>query len=224
MNLSNWEAYIRAVIPAATPQSVSTVMLDQILNSGVRDIVKKSKCLKANKKFDVIAGQGAYSLLSVIPDYLISDKSGLFWNNGTEYTQVFAKTLEWLDNFYPNWRSLSNGNPQFYSIDGDILTVVLTPSVTLSNGFWMYYIPLPIDMASGNDFPFVGSSHERLRLRIFDEALEAFCRWKISPILSKDGEDKTQIIYKATLDESIDLFNEKPDLTSGSKMKVPNIC
>lgn len=199
-------------------------MILQILNSGVLDITKKSKCLKANKQFNVVAGQGQYSLTTVIGNFLIADDSGLFWNNGTEFTEVYPKTLKYFDNFYPNWRSLSPGNPQDYSIDGDIITVVLTPNTSLANGFWLYYVPMSVDMVNSNDFPFVGSGNEIPRLRIFDEALEAYCRWKISPILNKDGNDQTQIIYKSTLDEAVDLYNQRPDLVSEAKMRVPNVC
>lgn len=224
MNLGLWQAYIRAVIPAATVSSVPSSMILQILNSGIFDITKKSKCLKTNNQFDVVSGQGKYTLTTVLGNYLVADKSGLFWNNGTEFTEVYPKTLKWLDNFYPNWRSLSNGNPKFYTIDEDTLTVVLTPNVSLAKGFWFYYTPTPVDMVNAVDFPFVGSGNEILRLRIFDEALEAYCRWKISPILSKDQQDQTQIIYKSTLDEAIDLYNQRPDIVSEGKMRVPSIC
>jgi hypothetical protein len=88
---------------------------------------------------------------------------------------------------------LSHGNPQFYAIDETILTVVLTPNTSLVNGFWFYYTPMSTDMVNSGDFPFVGSASEIRRLRIFDEALEAYCRWKISPILNKDHKTKHKL-------------------------------
>ena len=129
-----------------------------------------------------------------------------------------------MDNEYPNWRSLSPGNPQLYASEETILTVVLTPNTSLVNGFWFYYTPMSTDMVNSGDYPFVGSSNEIRRLRIFDEALEAYARWKISPMLNKDGQDQTQIIYKATLDEAAKLWDMRPDIFSEAKMRVPNVC
>ena len=192
--------------------------------SGALDITKKTLCLRANKQFNVVAGQGQYDLNSVLGNYLTPDKSGLFWNNGTQFTEIYPRTLKWLDNFYPNWRSLSQGNPQFYSIDENILTVVLTPNTSLTNGFWFYYTPMSTDMVNATDYPFVGSANEILRLRIFDESLEAYARWKISPILNKDQQDQTQIIYKSTLDEAAMLWDKRPDIFSEARLRAPNVC
>ena len=213
-----------AVIPAATVSAVPAATITQILNSGALDITKKTLCLKKNQQFNVVSGQGQYDLNSILGDFLIPDKSGLWWNNGTEFTQVYSRTLKELDNEYPNWRSLSPGNPQFYSIDENILTTVFTPNTSLANGFWLYYTPMSTDMVNSGDFPFVGSANEIKRLRIFDESLEAYCRWKISPMLSKDGQDQTQIIYKATLDDAKALFEQRPDIFSEAKMRVSNVC
>jgi hypothetical protein len=224
MNLSSWQSYIRAVIPAATISSVPAAMITQILNSGALDITKKTLCLRTNQQFNVVAGQNEYDLNALLGNYLTPDKSGLFWNNGTQFTEIYPKTLKWLDNFYPNWRSLSQGNPQFYSIDENILTVVLTPNTSLVNGFWFYYTPMSTDMVNSGDFPFVGSASEIRRLRIFDEALEAYCRWKINPALNKDGQDQGQIIYKSTLDEAAMLWDKRPDVFSEARMRVPNVC
>jgi len=224
MNFSSWQSYIRAVIPAATISSVPAAMITQILNSGALDITKKTLCLKKNQKFNVVSGQGQYDLNTILGDYLTPDKSGLYWNNGTEFTEVFPRTTKELDNEYPNWRSLSPGNPQFYSIDENILTVVLTPNTSLVNGFWFYYTPMSTDMVNTGDFPFVGSASEIRRLRIFDEALEAYCRWKISPMLNKDGNDLTMAVYNATLKQASDLWSTRPDIFSESKLRVPNVC
>ena len=224
MNLSSWKSYIRAVIPAATISSVPDAMITQILNSGALDITKKTLCLKKNQQFNVVSGQGQYDLNAILGDYLTPDKSGLYWNNGTEFTEVFPRTTKELDNEYPNWRSLSPGNPQFYAIEETILTVVLTPNTSLTNGFWFYYTPMSTDMVNSSDFPFVGSASEIRRLRIFDEALEAYARWKISPILNKDQQDITQQIYSSTLKEAGDLWDKRPDVFSESKMRVPNVC
>ena len=224
MNLSSWKSYLRAVIPAATISSVPDAMLTQVLNSGALDIAKKTLCLKKNQQFNVVAGQGQYDLNAILGDYLTPDKSGLYWNNGTEFTEVFPKTTKQLDNEYPNWRILSPGNPQFYAIEETILTVVLTPNTSLVNGFWFYYTPMSTDMVNSGDFPFVGSANEIRRLRIFDESLEAYCRWKISPMLNKDGQDQTQVIYKATLDEATGLWDKRPDIFSEAKLRVPNVC
>ena len=67
-------------------------MITQILNSGALDITKKTLCLKKNQQFNVVCWTERHMILMLLlGDYLTPDKSGLYWNNGTEFTEVYPK-------------------------------------------------------------------------------------------------------------------------------------
>jgi hypothetical protein len=215
----------RATIPGAKPNVIDDTTLILLLNNATTDIVVNTKCLPTNKKFNVVASQQTYSLTSAIGNFLLPDKSGLWWNNGTQFTQLYAKTLKWLDRNYGNWRSLDVGNPIYYTIDGDLITVVQTPNTSLASGFWLYYIAAPTFMASPGDFPFVGNAVEQPRLRVFDEAIMKYAKWKISPMINQDTQqDMTKLDYDAELLSKKKIFHERPDVVSEAKMQGPNVC
>ena len=220
MTLENFIKRVRQSIPTATAQVADDVDIIAVLNQGVIDVTSQSGCLKSNKKFDVVSGQSEYVLSSVIGDYLNVDKSGLWWNNGTDFREVYPRTLEALDQQIPNWRTLTDGDPRWYSIDGDIITIVQTPSTSLTQGFWLYYIKSPVAMANPTDNSFVGSGIALPQLSIFDEAIIRYAVWKISPMLTKDTLlDITEQAYLKELARQINNYNNRRDLGSDAKFR-----
>ena len=211
MILTNLRALTRAMIPSAKLQVVDNTTLDLILNEGVKDIAAYTICLKSNKKFNVTAGQSEYNLSTALANYLTVDKSGLWWYNGSIWRPVYPKTLKWLDDNKPNWRSLGNGSPLHYTIDADILTVSPTPETTLASGFWLYYGKTPIPMVAEGSYPFSGSTTEFTHLSIFDMAIIMYAKNKISPMLNKDEDANLSLQeYKREREEKkIQLYMRK---------------
>jgi hypothetical protein len=206
------------MIPGAKLQVISDPVLDLVLNEGVKDIASYTACLKANKKFNVVAGQPEYVLSTEISDYLTVDKPGLWWDNGTKWVPVWPRTLKYLDENTPNWRDMENGVPRDYSIDGDILTVSPPPETALDNGFWLYYGKQPTPMTANEHYPFSGSTTELTHLSIFDFAIIAFAKWKIEPILNKDQDANLSMQeYYRVREEKFTQFKQRKDVANNYK-------
>jgi hypothetical protein len=226
MNLTNLLALARGMIPGAKPNVVDDLIIITVLNAGAVDIAAQSACLKANKKFNVVAGQSEYSIVGNISDYLCVDKPGLWWNNGTQWRPVYPKTLKWLDDNYPNWRDAGDGSPLNYSIDSDILTISPPPLTTLANGFWLYYGKKPEPMTQGDHFPFSGTTTEIAQLSIFDFALIYFAAWKLAPIINKMADANLSMQeYLREREEKINLLYQRRDILASNQtaMKGPKI-
>lgn len=189
MTLDNFKKLARALIPGAKSTVVKPTILELVLNNAVIDIAAFTVCLKANKKFNVIADQDEYNISSVVDDFLVPDKSGLYWNIGDgttpDWEQLESRTLAWLDKNRPTWRDDASGDPIDYSIDGDVLTINPPPDTALTNGLWLYYGKKPVAMTAGGQYPFSGSTTEYPHLVIFDDAILEYAKWKLAPMLNK---------------------------------------
>jgi hypothetical protein len=215
MKLSNFKLLARGYIPGAKAQIITPSVLELILNAGVNNIAAYTACLKANKKFTITANKADYALSTVIGDYLTTDKSGLWWNDGSQWVRLNSRTLAWLDEQRPNWRDLDAGSPQEYSIDGDILTLVPEPNTTLANGLWLYYGKAPTPMTAEDHYSFSGSATEFTHLKVFDDAVLEYAEWRINPILNKDQtEDITEGQFKRAREEAFTIFKKRRDIGS----------
>lgn len=221
MTLSNLRLLCRATIPGAKTQVITDAILDLILNEGVKDIVVLTRCLNANKKFDVVAGQYEYDLSSVIGDFLTVDKSGLWWYNGTQWTQLYPKTRKYFDDFRPNWRDMSNANPLEYSIENDTMLVLPPPDTDGTEYFWLYYIQAPVAMASNTSYPFSGTTTEYDHLAMFDMAIIKYAKWVIEPMLNKDADANTAYQeYLAEVNAKANLLGRRADLSADRRNKM----
>jgi len=221
MNLGNLKSLSRAQTPGAKVQKVSDTVLQLIINQGVIDIAAYTICLKANKKFDVVEDVDEYLLSEEIDDFLTIDESGIWWNNGSNWKKLLPETLKSLDEYWPNWRDLTSGDPTKYTIDGDMLTIVRPPDTSLTDGFWAYYGKKPVAMTKSSQYPFVGDTTENPRLTIFDSTILAYVKWQLSPILNKAIEaDKYMQLYIVDREEKKGIFDNRPDVSSDSRMTM----
>ncbi len=226
MNLSEFKAMLRIFLPGAKSNIITDPVSTIIINSAARDIAAYTCCLKTNKKFTITENQAEYNLSTVLDRYLTPDKPGLWWNNGTKWVKLNPRTLAWLDEFRPNWRDLAAGTPQDYSIDGDILTIVPKSNTTLADGLWFYYGQAPTNMSEETHYPFSGSDTEYTHLSVFDDAILAYCDWKINPILSKDGLFVLNMqAYEKIREEKTNLFKKRRDINADRNLRLqgPNV-
>lgn len=221
MTLAQLRQLARGMISGAKIQVIDNSTLDLILNEGVKDIAGYTLCLKANKKFNVVASDGEYDLSIVITDYLGVDKSGLWWYQGTQWKQLYPRTLQWLDQNKPTWRNLSAGSPQDYSIDADILTIVPKPETAVTEGFWLYYGKKPTPMSAEGHYPFSGSTIEFTHLSLFDMAIIKYAKWVIEPMLNKNQD--ANLSYQEYLrerEEKMNLFYHRKDIAHASDTRM----
>ncbi len=224
MTLENLRKMAYATIPGLKQKVADDTVVDLYINKGVVEVAAYSCCLKANKKFAVVASQAEYSLSSVIGDYLVMDKPGLWFNQGTvaapNYKPLNPATLKSLDKDRPNWRDLAAGIPQDYSIDGDILTLVPKPETALADGLWLYYGKNPPPMTLVGHYPFSGSTTEFDHLSIFDDAILLYVRARLSPTMNKLNDENLSLKeFYAELDAKIKLFKNRPDIKASNNAR-----
>jgi len=219
MKLSDLRIMARALIPGSKVGSIKNPLLDAILNAGVLDIATHTACLKTNKKFTVTAEDYDYSLSSVLGDYLVMDRPGIYWNAGTaaapDWQQLDPRTLKYFDRHSSDWRDDDSDDPLEYSIDGDVLTLRPTPDTTLANGLWIYYGKRPTPMTAPGHYSFSGSTTEYTHLSVFDDVILAYWEWKAQKILNK-GQDQYKLketAYRAIREEKFSLFKRRPDIS-----------
>jgi hypothetical protein len=223
MKLSDFRTLVRAIVPGATVSKIADPLLDIIINSIVVDIAAYTKCLPTNGTFNVTADDDTYSLSSLLTDFLVPDKSGLWWNNGDMWKKVYPRTLQWLDENKPNWRNLESDDPKDYDISGDVLTVVPAPAVTLASGFKLYYVKKPVTMASGDSYPFSGTTTEYPHLSIFDWAIAYGAKWKLMPMLDQNYIDdfgRNRNLYLTEREEKYKLFKRRPDISASTDTRL----
>jgi len=219
MNLGNLRTLARASIPGAKISVVNNTILDLTLNQGAADIAAYTLCLKTNQQFNITDGSHEYNLSIEVDDYIGVDKPGLWWYNGSKWREVYPKTLKWFDQNRPNWRNLAEGDPIYYSLDSNIITLTPTPDTTQSNGLWLYYGAKSVDMTSNTHYPFSGSTVEMTHLSIFDYAIIAFAKWKILPMLSKEVD--AAALYKEYITEregKMVQLRKRPDIANSYDM------
>lgn len=225
MTLSQHRILLRGRVPGAKVSVGDNTIVDLILNNAVIDIAAYTACLKANKKFNVVADNSEYNLSSVIGNFLCVDKSGLWWNAGTasspNWRQLNPSTMKGFDVNWPNWRDLDSDNPQDYNVEGDVLKTVPTPDTSLTDGFWLFYGKKPAAMTQDGHYPFSGSTTEFTHLSIFDEAIQLYARWKIVPLINqKADEDKLHRDYLAEREEKYNLFQRRLDITASDDCRL----
>jgi len=230
MNLTNFRSAIRLYVPAAKVSRVSNTRLDVLINLGVDDVNIRALAYKGDKKFNVVADLAKYVWSEYIDDFAVMDESGIWWNDGdaddTEWRQMDAMTRNVLDKKFPLWKDDASDDPRRYFTESDMAMFHPTPSTALSNGFWAFYVKAAVAMTSGTHYPFTGTATEITSLRVLDDAIIDYVRWKLARPL---GNDQKGILserdYTKSLDERITMLRRRPDIMASkdNRMKCPVI-
>jgi len=214
MNLTNFRKMARLIVPGAKISVITNTELDLVLNQATLDVARRTKCLATNETFDVEADEDEYNLSTELTRFLLPDKSGLYWYDGSDWKQVYARTQKWMDTNKSAWRDDSSGDPYYYFIKGDILTVNPPPDTDLTDGFKFHFFQKPQVMTTGSHYPF-GHSSEIARLTILDEVILLYWRIEALKILNKHTEATNAFKeYLVKIDEKIGLLKERPDINA----------
>lgn len=221
MTLSELRSLLRLYVPHALTSVITDIQLNLILNEGVNDIASRTLCLPADTKFNAVADQQDYDLSSVVSRFLVIDKEGLFWTNGTRYKQLLPKTMKWLDENRPNWRDEGSGEPLYYLKRGSTLKVIPEPDTSTSDGFWLYFGQGAVTMTNDTHYPFSGSTTEITRLSIFDEAIILYGQWKILRAMGKKDEALSgRQEYLAEVIDQMTMTGRQRDIASAKDTRL----
>ncbi len=228
MKLSEFESFIRLIVPSANSQRVSQSRLRLLINKGVRKINVTGKVLTKKGYFNAVADTGEYTITdqSGILDYVLVGESGVWYNNGTEaspnYIEVEGADRTYLNEKIPNWHSAGSGQPKYAVFDPNLIVIVNKPSASLTNGFMLPdYVYNTVDMTLPDHYPFSGSTVEWPNLEVLDDAIIDYVRWMLRLSIGKKQEGiVTRQEYDATVNLAIRLLNRRPDFRSNSDFRL----
>lgn len=234
-NLGNLRLLSRLNVPRAKTNRVSPATLDLVLNEVVRDINARLKLLRTDAKFDKKADQYKYDLSDAsetVDRFYKIDESGIWWNSNTaavvNYRRLFPRTIKWLDKNQEGWRNQGSGDPRYYAKQGKFIIFYPTPSVTLTDGFWLYYIENTIDMSSpSNHYPWGFTSEIPEYAFLTDLIIKGVEVWLKPPVGKKQEGSTAMAEYRALATEKEAILLDNPDIRANvlrTKITLPNVC
>jgi len=183
MNLGEFVQRIRLQVPNIGETGVTDAYLRTLIGSAVNAVNALCKAYAGYTDFNIEADKRVYDLSTVCPTYLGRDKRGLVYKDSSDKWQdVIPKTEAWLSERYPDYlNAASAAIPQYYYIKGDELGFYPPPSTTKSLGCRLYHLKKGNAMTNDAHYPFSGSATEISAMLPLDDAIIAWCRFKLSP-------------------------------------------
>lgn len=224
MTLGEFIQRIKLQVPNLGQTGVTDPYLTTLLNSAVNAVNALTKVYSGYTDFNVEASKRIYNLSLVVPTFLGRDKRGLFFlDSDSNWTDLIPKTEAWLAERYPDYLNASAVElPEYYYIKGDELGFYPPPSTSTTSGCRLYHLKKGGVMSSSGHYPFTGTTTEITAFSVLDDAILAFCKWKIAPAYGATTD--ANLTYREFLLEcqkgaiqvrrSPDLMN---DLASGIK-------
>lgn len=183
MILSEFIQRVKLQVPNIGNTGVTDPYLRSLINKAVDQANLLAKVYSGYTDFNIEAEKRVYDISTIVPFYLGRDKRGLFIKdiNG-KWTDVIPKTEAWLSERYPDYlNSTSVALPEYYYILGDELGFYPQPSTSIAGGARLYHLKKSTPMTNDNHYPFKGSTVEVTAFTPLDDAIIAYCKWKLSP-------------------------------------------
>jgi len=229
MQLSDLYRWAETVVPEADEvvipsESTTQLCKRDIFNEAEREFVKLTKCLPKDKKFDCVANNSTYSLVTEIPDFLEFKEEGVWHFRSDSSTTIWDRmkptTRRVLDQKYKNWRShTSSDYCRNYWQDGDEIGIYYTPTSTVTNGFWAYYYATSSQMSTSTDYPFTGAINST-RLEPYHKHLLVYYEYRALGILGykQDAQAKLKEFY-LLCEQSKSEMQERSDLAQEAQVR-----
>ena len=235
MTLSEFESFIRLIVPSANKKRVTQTNLRSLINKGVRNVNSQNKVLTQGKFFDAEANVGEYKIsdVSAISDFVLVGTSGIWFNKGTVaspyYVEMWGVDEPYLNARYRRWRTAASGNPQFAIFLPNRIIIYPKPGAALSNGFHLPdYVYKTTDMSSAGHYPFTGSTTEYPGLEVLDDAIIDYVRWILGFSVGETQEGIiTRLQYNQTVKDTDSLLRRRPDFNANRRdfrMKIGRIA
>lgn len=162
MNYTQLLALCRLKVPAATSDIISDANALILMNNGILEITRVTKCLPVYIRFNTTVNM-EYSLSTLITNYLCPLDEDLmhvyYSDDGSDYDELDIVTIGYLDENYSDWHSASAGDPERCVILGDTLYLHPKPASVVTNGVKFYYCKKPTAMDSATYiYPFGGAA------------------------------------------------------------------
>ena len=225
MKLSELISRIKMQVPNFNQTGLEDTDLTSLLNQACNAVNALTKVYKTYTDFNIVADQREYLLSTNVPLYLGTDKRGLFFKDSDDKWQdVTPKTEGWVSEIIPDFlNSSSTLIPQWFWIKGDELIFEPPPSTAKTNGARLYHLKKSGEMSSNDDHPFTGNETEITSFLPLDDALVAYCKWKISPAYGAvTDQDLRELEFLKECKKGAKQVKRRSDLTNDSSygMKI----
>lgn len=183
MNLGEFVQRIKLQVPNISSTGVTDPYLKTLIHSAVNAVNALCKVYAGYTDFNIEAEKRVYNLSTVCPTYLGRDKRGLFFKDANDkWQEVIPKTEAWLASRHPDYlNATSTELPQYYYIKGDELGFYPPPSTSKALGCRLYHLKKGGQMTQDAHYPFSGTATEISAFVPLDDAVIAWCRWKLNP-------------------------------------------
>ena len=177
MKLSDFLQRIKLAVPNFNDTGVDDTYLTELLNQAVDQVNLLTKVYRGYTDFNIEADKRVYELSSYVPNFLGTDKRGLFFlDSDGNWCELYPKT-----EIYPDYLNASSvAIPEWYWIEGDNLGFYPPPSTSQSSGARLYHLKKATPMSGNDDYPWGGSSHITI-FDALDDAILAYVIWRITP-------------------------------------------
>jgi|GEM_PF-6618852 len=157
--------------------------IDFLINKACDETNLEGKFYKTSTDFNIVADQMIYQLSTIAPTFLGMEKKPIYFkDSNNEWQEIHPRTKEWITKKYPNWLNAESVDlPQYYWQEGDELGLYPPPSTSKTSGGKIFHLKKRTDMGNDDHYPFSGSTTEITALLPADDAIVAYCRWKLSP-------------------------------------------
>ncbi len=176
---------LRTRVKIQTPNisGVDDDAINSLINKGCDEVNLYCKVYKGYTDFNIVANQMIYQLSVVAPFFLGMDNKVVYFKDANgQWQDLIPKTKVWIQKYYPDFLNVSSvAVPQWYFQEADELGFYQPPSTSLANGARVYHLKRRTDMGSDDAYPFSGGATEITALSPCDDAIIAYCRWKLSP-------------------------------------------
>ncbi len=222
MILADLLSLCRLYVPEVSSDVISDANATIILNIAAQKFVLLSEALPTYTTFNAVASDGDYSIAVNVSTFAKVRKEGLKWYNSTnsKWIDLKPRTLAWLDMTFPQWRDGAAGNPEYYSIDGDEITVYPKPNTSYTNGFKLYHFKISQDMVSGY-YPFSGSSTVHYPFLVnYEEDLTDYYKYRAKEIMGYPVDAQNALnIFLAKAAKAKTELQSRPDVATDAFAK-----
>jgi len=221
MILSALISLCRLYVPECPSTVISDADVTIILNIAAQKFVVLAEALPTYTTFNAVASDGDYSIASNVTTFAKVRKEGLWWYNSTnsKWVELKPRTLQWLDTTFPQWKDAAAGNPEYYSIDGDEITVYPKPDTSYTNGFKLYHFKVSQDMVAGYS-PFSGSATRYPFLINYEEDLIDYYKYRAKEIMNYPVDATTALtIFIGKAAKAKTELQARPDVATSAFAK-----
>lgn len=225
MTLAEFVQRIKLQVPNLGQTGVKDPYLKTLINSSVNAVNALCKVYSGYTDFNIEAEKRTYELSLSVPTYLGRDKRGLFFKNSSDdWEDIIPKTEAWLSETHPDYLNASSVTiPDYYFINSDTLGFYPPPSTTKALGARLYHLKKANPMTNDAHYPFSGTTTEITAFSPLDDAILAWCRFKLSPAYGQASD--VDIRYREYINEckiASMQIRRSPDLMndSGKSMKL----